>query len=335
MKFFSQLFLALLLFSSIAYSAERLIIEPDDGREPLLSLIDDSKSSIDMVMYGFTDARFMNALVHAKRNGKEVRVLLEPHPYRAETENEFAIKRLKSADVTLQWPSKNYKLTHQKTILLDQQKAIVMTFNLTNSSFKNERNFALVIDDPAEVNEIKQVFNNDWQHKNSNVRNSQLVWSPNNSREKILDLINHTHSDLKMYAQGLSDYHVIGALAKIARQGKRVDIVLSGNDNDQNRKFNFLRKAGVVLHFNKNLMIHAKVLIIDKQLALIGSINFTRPSMNDNRELSIITKSPDVIAALLKTFQRDSQGFFTDIQPSPALIKTLKKITRELIASLY
>ncbi len=51
---------------STAYAKEHLIIEPDAGPEPILKAIQHAKSSIDLVMYGFTDERFIQALIQAK-----------------------------------------------------------------------------------------------------------------------------------------------------------------------------------------------------------------------------------------------------------------------------
>src|SRR5438445_5240498 len=93
-----KLFFILFFFSTIFLSksfADELIIEPDAGRAPLLNAIQNAKSSIDLVMYGFTDEAFINALIQAKNTGKKISVLLESHPYKAEDENTRAIRQLR------------------------------------------------------------------------------------------------------------------------------------------------------------------------------------------------------------------------------------------------
>lgn len=292
-------------FFTSAFASEQLIIEPDAGRKPIISAIQNAKSSVDLVMYGLTDSRFTYALINAKKSGKRVNILLEPSPYKAEDENTFAIKRLQSANVNLQWPSKNFKLTHQKTFIIDQHNAIVMTFNLTHSTFKNQRNFALVLDDPAEVEEISKVFTADWQHKNISVHNPNLIWSPDNSHDKILDFINNAKSEIKIYAQDLSDYKTIGALARAAQAGKKVAIITSNPRHKINNKLKYLKRAGVNIGFSKNYIIHAKVILVDHDRAILGSINLTQPSMENNRELSVITHDRNVIETLENTFDHD------------------------------
>ncbi len=58
--------------------------------------------------------------------------------------------------------------------------------------------------------------------------------------------------------------------------------------------------------------IHAKSILADGKLAYVGSINFTANSMENNRELGILTKTPRVLRALAETFEedwRDSEPF--------------------------
>jgi phosphatidylserine/phosphatidylglycerophosphate/cardiolipin synthase-like enzyme len=56
--------------------------------------------------------------------------------------------------------------------------------------------------------------------------------------------------------------------------------------------------------FNR-LYIHAKVIIIDRKAAFIGSINFSKYSIDRNRELGIIVMDPEIIRRLEDVFNRD------------------------------
>ncbi len=329
-------FLLLFICCSICL-ADELIIEPDMGRTPILSAISHAKSSVDLVMYGFTDRELMRAFTQAKAAGKNVRILLEPHPYKNEDENESAISLFKSNSVNLKSTNPYFRLTHQKTLLLDQQVALVMTFNFTHSAFKKTRNFALVITDPVMLQEINSVFNADWQHENVHVKNPNLIWSPNNSREKLLSLIREAKAEIKIYAQDISDYQIIGALAKAARAGVKVKILMSVNAKKAaSKQLAYLKKSGVTLHHCKNYYIHAKVMIIDDKRAVLGSINFTRASINNNRELAVITQDPKVINILIKTFNQDWGGTTIlekhEIKITPAqvskFLKAIKKFYR-------
>jgi len=113
-------------------------------------------------------------------------------------------------------------------------------------------------------------------------------------------------TEIKIYAQDITDYKIIGALAKAARHGVSVKIVLSVSpEKFANGKFSFLQKAGVILHNTHHFYIHAKTMLVDQKLAMLGSINFTKASLEDNRELSVITEDQKVIRQLNDTFNHD------------------------------
>lgn len=307
--FFRMWCYILLLIFTHTCLADELIIEPDMGRTPILSAISHTQSSLNVVMYGMTDSAFIQELINAKNNGKEITILLEPHPYKNDHENDYAIKKFNDAQVNLCFsdPS-HFSLTHQKTFLFDQQSALIMTFNLTDATFKKERNFALLVTNPTMLQEIQRVFRADCLHQPIAVETPDLIWSPNNSRAKIIEAIRDAKSTIKIYAQTLSDYQIIGEIAKAARAGIKVEILSSANPPGAPlpKQYVYLTKAGAIFHFNDKYIIHAKVIIIDDQYALVGSINLTKPSVNANRELSVITKDPIVIHELLATFNQDS-----------------------------
>ncbi len=305
-KLLNSLTKLLLLLLPLPLYAATLIIEPDQGRKPILDAIKHAKSQVDLAMYGFTDPELMQAFIQAKEQGKSVRVLLQHYPYQHLDENQLAIQRLSSSQVKLGFAPSSYYLLHQKTLLTDQQKALVLSFNFTRLAFKNERNFGLILDEPAEVQEIQKIFNADWENKNESPHSSTLIWSPDNSREKILALMKSAKTELKIYAQGLSDYQLIGALAETAERGVKVQILSSGSQ--LGKHWDYLKRAGVELRQSKKLLIHAKVIIADRQKAMLGSINFTKPSLDKNRELSVLVSEKDIVGKLIETFDRDWEG---------------------------
>lgn len=295
-----------LFFSVSAYCNEKLLVEPDMGPTPILSAIQQAKSSIDVVMYGFTDEDFMHAFINARNNGKKVQILLEQTPYKNEYENNFAEQTLQANHVNLAWSNPRFSLTHQKTLIFDHKTAWIMTFNLTHASFSKERNFALVVDEPDMVNEIENHFYADLHDTTPTATNTNLLWSPHDSRKKLLDFIHSAHGTIAIYAQNVTDYKVIGALANAAKHGVQVDILTSDVPSEKNRrKYAYLMRAGVLLHFSKNYYIHAKVIMVDHQAALLGSMNLTKHSIDENRELSVITHNKEVIDELENTFQQD------------------------------
>lgn len=303
-------FTILLLLISPFIFADRLIIEPDMGRKPIIDMINQSKQSIDLVMYGLTDDTLLKALIAQQKKGRSLKIILEKTPYRAENENNKAIIELDKNHIQWHATQPHFRLTHQKTLISDDKQAMIMTFNFTRSTFKNDRNFALVIDDAKKVNAIKQIFSADWNHQSINNSDQDLILSPDDSRVKLLALINRAKSSIKIYAQSANDFKIVGALAKAARNGVQVELLTSAKIRDKQAMF--MQRAGILIKQSKSLYIHAKVFIIDNKLAVIGSTNLTRASLDDNRELSVVTRDQDVIKQLNNKFDKDWKA-----QPSP------------------
>lgn len=299
-----SLFIAFFLwiFSSSLF-ASQLIIEPDMGRAPLLNAINSTQHSLDLVMYGFTDQPLLDAIIAQKNRGRTVKIILEGTPYKAENENAKAIAKFNTNHIDWRGSIKAIKLIHQKTLIIDDKKAIVMTFNFTHSSFKNERNFALIVDDPNEVNEIAAIFSADWNQVATSSHSSHLLVSPDDSRQKLLMLIADAKISIRIYAQNINDYKIVGALARAARRGVKVEIITSSKMRE--KQADYLARANIAIRIDKALYIHAKVMIFDHQKAVIGSINLTRSSFDQNRELAIVTEDADVIKQLSNTFNHD------------------------------
>lgn len=317
------------MHSIVAY-ADQLIIEPDMGRQPIINVIEKTKHQLHLVMYGFTDETLLNALLRENAQGKSIKVILERTPYKAESENNKIINQFDSHHVAWHGGVPPMQLIHQKTLIIDEREAIVMTFNFTKSSFKNERNFGLIIDDPKRVREISDVFSADWNHVATSNHSPDLIWSPDNSREGLLTLIGQAKQSIQIYAQSVNDYKVTGALAKAAKKGVKINILTSAKLRQ--KQSDFLTSAGVNVHQSPKLYIHAKVFIIDNKKAVLGSINLTQPSIEKNRELAVVTEDPDVIKQLNNTFNKDWNATSGSAIASSPSSHHLTKSDKKLIA---
>ena len=72
------------------------------------------------------------------------------------------------------------------------------------------------------------------------------------------------------------------------------------------------RRAGVHLsRFTERLYIHAKVIVVDGATAFVGSQNFSTSSLDDNRELGVITTDPVVVTSVSTTLAQDAAGAVT------------------------
>jgi phosphatidylserine/phosphatidylglycerophosphate/cardiolipin synthase-like enzyme len=136
-----------------------LIVEPGAGFSPVYSLINRARHSIDVTMYEFSDTTAEHDLAAAAMRGVQVRVILDR---RARSVNSDAYSYLGSHRVAVTWSSPDYHYTHQKTVIIDGTKAVIMTANLTSRYYATSRDFLMVDTERADVSAITTVFNADF-----------------------------------------------------------------------------------------------------------------------------------------------------------------------------
>lgn len=316
----------LFFFVNISY-ADQLIIEPDMGRAPVLNLINQAHNHINLVMYNFTDKTLLSALLNQT---PMVRVILEKTPYKTEGINIPVMNTFNAKHVLWKSGNPDFQFTHQKTLVADNQ-ALIMTFNFTQSSFKNQRNFGVLTSDASVINNINNTFNADWNRENTPPITSHLIYSPVNSRRGYLNEIRSAKSSLLIYAQSVDDKGIVNALCDAETRGVDVRVITSKLPRATN-----LQDCSVEVRISKKLYIHAKAMLVDDKTAVIGSVNFTSTSLDKNRELAIVETDSGVTNALRETFEGDWDNltpgkFFTKRTASnDKQLREIKNIVRGL-----
>ena len=288
-----------------------LIVEPGAGFSPVYSLINGARHSIDMTMYEFSDTAAEHDLAAATERGVRVRVILDG---RARSVNSDAYSYLRSHRVAVTWSSRHYHYTHQKTVIIDGTKAVIMTANLTSRYYATSRDFLVVDSERADVSAITTVFNADFTAKTVRPRDgSDLVWSPIDSQDHLIGLINGATSSLRIYSEEMGDRTVENALIRAAKRGVDVQVCGENESGEYDSAFAKLARAGIRISYyssSTGFYIHGKVVEADygvrgAEKVFVGSENFSSTSLNRNRELGLITSDRTVMAAIAKDFGTD------------------------------
>lgn len=289
-----------------------LLVEPDDGLSALTGAIRDATTSVWLTMYLLTNHSFIHALEFAHASGVDVRVILEPHPYGMSDPNRSAYNNLMAADIPVHWASSRFLLTHEKSMLIDGATAYVMTTNFTRSAFYTNREFDIIDGNRADVVALHALFLADWTGRSYRPTDSNLPLSPTDARPLLAALIGSARHRLDVYAEELQDPAMEGVLAAAARRSVRVRLLLpapSGSDRDA-PGVALITAAGAQVRRvpQSSLYIHAKAIVVDGRRAFVGSQNFSRASLDGNRELGVIVADPSAISRLEATFAGDWRG---------------------------
>jgi cardiolipin synthase len=292
----------------------QLFIEPDAGVQPVTDAIRAAQHSIWLEIYLLTDTPVISALEDAANQGRDVRVMLDPHPLGiSSTSVQETLEKLKAAGVKTNQSNPAFEFTHAKFMLIDGSTLFLMTANFSQSALGGSksganREYLLADTESQDVQEAQDIFTNDWNRTTPTLTDDNLIVSPVNSRAKLLALINSAQSSISIEDEEMLDQQAEDALAQAASRGVRVEVVLpapSGSSDSSAAGVAFLRKANVSVREDKKLYIHAKLMIIDNARAFVGSENFSSTSLDKNRELGLIIAAPDIIQMLETTFMTD------------------------------
>ncbi len=294
-----------------ADSPTLLYVEPDDGEAPLLAAIQGAKAAVHVETYMLTDQPLIDALVAARKAGREVKVVLEQYPYNAPNTNDAAYAALRAGGVTAIWVATKFQLTHTKTIVIDPGlptgAAWIMSLNLSHAAFTSNRDYAAVDDDPSDVLEADAVILADGANVADARVGKRLVVSPEDARAKLAAMIDAAKSTLDIEMEELSDTAIQGALITAQNRGVRVRIVCpsSGVSTGTSDVLTTLKGRGVQIKKLGNPDMHAKAIVVDGARAYVGSVNLTSASMDLNREIGVITETPATLARLATIIAAD------------------------------
>ena len=283
-----------------------VFVEPDDARAPVLNELNGAQCSIDIAVYLITDEAIIAALENAASRGVRVRLILEEHPYGGGGGQEELADRLRPQGIEFKWSDNEFRFTHAKYILVDRQVALILNLNLTVSAFTTNREFGVVSTDPEAVAGSQHVFDRDWQGDRTATAEGPLIVSPVNSRQRYMALIGHASTSIDLYVEVIRDDEVIEGLGKAVQRGVRVRLIVNAPTTDDDRRvIAQLTAAGVEVSISTRLYIHAKLMVIDGQTAIVGSQNFTPTSLDENREIAMQFADALAVVRCVAIFEAD------------------------------
>jgi phosphatidylserine/phosphatidylglycerophosphate/cardiolipin synthase-like enzyme len=348
----------------------RLVIQPDDGRGPILEAIAGATESIRLTIYEITDLQSVaqspqapaisiaQALIDKARSGVNVRVIVDQNQYKNGSSSQQikqTVQALRNAGVSVRLSSTAFCYTHQKTFVIDgpsatssgsSATAIIMSLNLMPGYFGGTRDYAVITEDPGVVREVSNVFDSDFtlvdppnpcsaahapagtfpppsSSDTPSVSVGSLLWSPVNSKAKLLQLIGSAQKSLVITTEELTDASMVCQIQAVAQSPTKpsVRILLSGDSGSNGSAVRTLLDLGLpnlsirvmpgqttppsTSAYQTPLYMHGKQVIADGALAFVGSENLTNTSLTQNRELGTIFSDPWMIARLQSAFTSD------------------------------
>ncbi|MDX2080565.1 MAG: phospholipase D-like domain-containing protein [Terrimicrobiaceae bacterium] len=302
-----------------------VIVQPDDGTGPVLELIRLAKRSLLLKQFTFSEPEIMNAVVERHKAGVAVRIMLNPKRSGGDRANDETFEFFQKNGVAIQWSNPKFYVTHEKSIVVDGQAALIATFNLCTKYFTQTRDYGVIVQDPVKVGQVVEGFEADWEHREWHPSpHAGLLWSNNNSRALMSKFIDAAKETLDVQHPKFVDATILDRILSAAERGVDVRVLCGGkhgiSDWDILDTFSSLRvmhRGGIKVHKQKNLRLHAKLLVSDNAHALVGSMNIDRSAFDLRRELGTTITDPGVVTRLADVFNEDWRASHRYEAPDP------------------
>jgi phosphatidylserine/phosphatidylglycerophosphate/cardiolipin synthase-like enzyme len=290
-----------------------VIVLPDDSGRPIVEAINNAKKSLRIKMFTFSDPTLIQAVIDAHRRGVKVRLMLNPARRSGEKENDETRSQLLAAGVEVIDSNPAFDVTHEKSMVIDDQTAHVKSLNWQTKNLTETRDYAVVTSHKHEVDEIIECFEADWARKEFTAGDhSHLIWCVGNGRQRLGHLIDEAKHSLWLQNERYQDPVIIEHIVRAKERGVKVHIMARPPHKLKKEKLiegvsglRILQDLGIKIHKLKHVKLHAKVILADGERTIIGSINLAPGSFDSRRELAIEVRDKHVVNRIDEVIKHD------------------------------
>jgi phosphatidylserine/phosphatidylglycerophosphate/cardiolipin synthase-like enzyme len=293
---------------------------PEPDHQALINAFDQAQKSIYVGIFGISNLKIANSLSAAHQRGVHVVVLCDKYcsnnPKRLEIYN-----KLKADGVEIYTTSAGFSISHWKMFVIDEVKAFISSMNFIIRT-EQMRDVGLFFTNPNLVKEMISVFNSDIENAKNQTTTTppltaaNLVWSPNNSEEKLSQLILAAQKTVEIWIENMGSQTIHTALKTAVSRGVKVRVLTSMCSMGMPAPAAFknlkdLVSGNVIVQVmpfpaTKDVpYIHAKTITIDRETVFLGSENFSAHSLLKSRELGIIFKNSEIETKMNQLFEKD------------------------------
>lgn len=273
---------------------ESVILAPAERKSAVLELFEAARHSLEVGMFRWEAKELLVGLERACRRGVRVRVLLSRRA-KGWGQKLLALERLlQDLGVEVRRYHTQASKYHAKYVIADEQLCLVGSFNFTKRDFKRTCDFGLLRREPETAQGLARLFAADWEGGELPELPSHLLVTPGGGRLRIRGLILGARRSLDIIDHRMWSPDVLQVLAGRALAGVSVRVL--GREHAET-------EAAILCRNPAGWVPHGKLLIVDKETAVLGSISPITPLLDHRRELSIATSHPASVQRLSEFFE--------------------------------
>lgn len=327
LRYFSRKIIIPIFFIPFTLFSEKLpnlpieffFTQKDPVHTILIEKIKSATKSIYAALYEIDYMPFAEALVEQKKKGIDIR-LVSDWDYREEKAASFLLKN----GIPIVFDNQK-SFMHNKFIIIDGQYVWTGSVNISHNDLLRNRNNVIFIEDRKMAIEFTKEFFEMFQDKifgerDPKYRNTlyyfrigqtpiNLFFTPENDGSHIVyERLAKAKKSILVAAFAFTHPDLEKIVLKKIKEGIEVDILLDrgqAKNKDSIYQDPILRK-NIQLYQGRG-KLHHKFIVIDEELVLTGSFNFSKNASLKNDENLLVIENIDLARAYIQEFYRCKQ----------------------------
>lgn len=297
--------------------------DPQNPDKLFVQLIQRAQTSLDLAIFDIEEPSAVEALIQARQRGVKIRIMTD-------SDNLLSKGELLPHFVAMQQAGIQFKgddrsgLMHHKFMVIDKTLVITGSSNLTPYSLYRDNNNSLSINSPQLAAnyqvEFERMFEEGLLGPNEHKMPYPTVkvdgasirtyFSPKGgTKVAILETLSKATKGIQFMAFSVTDQDIQKLLVKKAREGVQIEGIFDGCMLSQYSIYQDLLTKNIPVKIDGNqALMHSKVFIVDREVVITGSYNFSMSAEERNNENTLIIRSPKIAGFYEAEFQRLNQA---------------------------
>lgn len=262
---------------------DRLVTALDERRERLIEVIRGARERITLSLFRCNDEEILAELAAATRRGVVVEVLVTSRAKGARKRRQKLSRALADTGAALSAYTDPVVKYHPKYLVADDGPAVVASLNFTRKCFRKTCDALVITHDPAIVDGLRRLWTADRDRQRlPDGLSERLIVGPERARRQFTALIHQARSSIRIIDAKLSDPELVSVLNEKRAAGLVVEA------------FSGKRVGG--------LKSHGKIMLIDDETLVVGSLALAALSLDFRREVAIVVTEKAAVAQAADLF---------------------------------
>ena len=263
---------------------DHIVTSTHDRRDAILDVIRGARRRLSLSLFRCNDADVFEELGRAVARGVEVEVLTTARVKGGRKRLEKLWKALARTGATVHPYADPVVKYHAKYLVADDGPAVVASLNFTRKCFSRTWDALVVTYDPDVVSSLHRLLAADRDSRPlPEPLSPRLIVGPERARRQFSSLMEGARESIRLIDAKMSDPDLVTLLNRRRADGVRVEIFGA-------------KRVG-------NLKSHGKIMLIDRRIAVVGSLALAALSLEFRREVAITVDEPEAVSEIEQLFQ--------------------------------